>query len=140
MTMLLSALWIFIWVFALSKIFSGFIKGTSGSRPAGGSVRKLSDGPSSAAPLTERSGSSSSPAVKKLGKVKSSAREASAVPVSGGPSNLRSMSSMIEDRQNDWLARQLREEEWITKHSKLDLGAAHERECAAEEVKVRRRG
>ena len=41
----------------------------------------------------------------------------------------------MEDRKNDWLARQLREEARIAQKSDLDLGAAHERECAADELR-----
>ena len=39
--------------------------------------------------------------------------------------------SAMEDRQHDWLARQLAEER---RYNKLDLGAAHDLECAAEEL------
>ena len=51
-------------------------------------------------------------------------------------SSLRDLSGvMMEDRKNDWLARQLREEARIAQKSDLDLGAAHERECAADELR-----
>ena len=40
-----------------------------------------------------------------------------------------------EDRKNDWLAKQLREEANIARRSDLDLGAAHERECAADDLR-----
>jgi len=48
------------------------------------------------------------------------------------------MSALIEDRQHDWLARQLREEGRIRKRgeSMLDLGAAHDISCDAREIKL----
>jgi len=47
------------------------------------------------------------------------------------------MSALIEDRQRDWLARQLREEKRAKKRGEalLDLGAAHDASCDAREVK-----
>ena len=47
------------------------------------------------------------------------------------------MSALIEDRQHDWLARQLREEKRAKKRgeSLLDLGASHDASCDAREVK-----
>ena len=47
------------------------------------------------------------------------------------------MSVLIEDRQHDWLARQLREEGRAKKRGEalLDLGAAHDASCDAGEIK-----
>ena len=47
------------------------------------------------------------------------------------------MSALIEDRQHDWLARQLREERSLWKRGEglLDLGAAHDASCDARKLK-----
>ena len=39
----------------------------------------------------------------------------------------------MEDRKNDWFARQIREEQNVfSKHDMMDLGAVHERACQAD--------
>ncbi len=50
-------------------------------------------------------------------------------------SGLSACSVLMEDRSNDWLAKQLREESRIKKLSGLDLGASHSVACAADELK-----
>ncbi len=46
------------------------------------------------------------------------------------------VSNMMEDRQGDWLARQIREErKLLEKGDLLDLGASHSKRCAANEIK-----
>jgi hypothetical protein len=42
---------------------------------------------------------------------------------------------LLEDRRNDWLAQQLREEAAIKRRGSSDLGASHEVECAADDLK-----
>ena len=43
---------------------------------------------------------------------------------------------LLEDRRNDWLAKQLREEAAILKRGSLyDLGAAHDADCDADRIK-----
>lgn len=54
-----------------------------------------------------------------------------------GRSSLRETSAlsdtMVEDRQHDWLARQIREEKKrVVWNNFVDLGAAHDEACAAE--------
>lgn len=50
---------------------------------------------------------------------------------------VNAMSVLIEDREHDWLARQLRQENRIKKRGEalLDLGAAHDASCDAREIK-----
>ncbi len=52
-------------------------------------------------------------------------------------SSIRNMDSVLmEDRKNDWLARQLREERRIRMRGDfLDLGASHDRDCDARSLK-----
>lgn len=46
------------------------------------------------------------------------------------------VANMMEDRQGDWLARQMREErKLLEKGDLLDLGASHSKRCAAKEIK-----
>ena len=137
MAALFGGLWVFIWILALTKIIGGVT--AAGKKAKQGSL----GGPSASG----GSGSVRPASVRRLqpsGSGSYDARETSL----GGPrtaqhsnaaGRISNMAGTIEDRQNDWLARQLREEDWIAKHSKLDLGAAHERECAADEVKIRRK-
>ena len=42
---------------------------------------------------------------------------------------------LLEDRRNDWLAQQLREEAASKRRFSSDLGAAHEAECAADDLR-----
>ena len=51
--------------------------------------------------------------------------------------NRDGMSALIEDRQHDWLARQLRAERraWKSGEGLLDLGASHDASCDARAVK-----
>lgn len=44
---------------------------------------------------------------------------------------------LMEDRKNDWLAKQIREEEKILRKGDfLDLGAGHSKSCNAKELKL----
>ena len=44
---------------------------------------------------------------------------------------------LMEDRRNDWLAKQLREEEKILRKGDfLDLGASHSKSCDANQLKL----
>ena len=44
---------------------------------------------------------------------------------------------LMEDRKNDWLAKQMREEEKILRKGDfLDLGAGHSKSCNAKELKL----
>ncbi len=53
------------------------------------------------------------------------------------PSSIRNMGSLLmEDRKNDWLARQMREEHRIKMRGDFwDLGAAHDKDCDARSLK-----
>ena len=51
-------------------------------------------------------------------------------------SRIRESSVLLEDRKNDWLAKQLKEEAAILKSGSIyDLGAAHEVVCEADRIK-----
>ena len=51
-------------------------------------------------------------------------------------SRLAETGVLLEDRKNDWLAKQLREEAYILRHGGLyDLGAMHEVNCDARSIK-----
>ena len=51
--------------------------------------------------------------------------------------SIRDNGLLMEDRQNDWLARQMREEAAILRRGSLyDLGAAHDANCDAKEIKL----
>jgi len=51
-------------------------------------------------------------------------------------SNFKENDVLLEDRKNDWLAKQLREEAAILRRGDtMDLGAAHEKECDARKLK-----
>ena len=51
-------------------------------------------------------------------------------------SRLSETGVLLEDRKNDWLAKQLREEAAILKRGSLyDLGAAHDVDCDADRIK-----
>ena len=55
---------------------------------------------------------------------------------SSKPVDVKTTSVLLEDRRNDWLAQQLREEAAVKRRGMLsDLGAAHEVECAADDLK-----
>jgi len=46
------------------------------------------------------------------------------------------IADMMEDRQRDWLARQIREEQrLLEKGDLLDLGARHSKSCSADEIR-----
>ena len=50
--------------------------------------------------------------------------------------DVKTSSVLFEDRRNDWLAQQLREEARLKRTGSIyDLGAAHEVECAADDLK-----
>ena len=52
------------------------------------------------------------------------------------PVDVKTSSVLLEDRRNDWLAQQLREEAAARRSGMLaDLGAMHEVECAADDLK-----
>ncbi len=51
------------------------------------------------------------------------------------PVDVKTQSVLFEDRKNDWLAKQFREEAALKRRAGADLGAAHEVECAADELK-----
>lgn len=51
------------------------------------------------------------------------------------PVDVKTQSVLFEDRKNDWLARQFREEAALKRRAGMDLGAAHEVECAADDLK-----
>ena len=54
----------------------------------------------------------------------------------GGAVDVKTSSVLFEDRRNDWLAQQFREEDAAKRRGMLaDLGALHEVECAADELK-----
>ena len=42
----------------------------------------------------------------------------------------------FEDRENDWLAKQMKEERKIKNKTMTDLGAIHDRNCEAREIKT----
>lgn len=46
---------------------------------------------------------------------------------------------LAEDRKNDWLAKQLREEARIARRNRMDLGAVHEADCDADSLKKEHR-
>ena len=55
-----------------------------------------------------------------------------------GRKSIRELTGILgEDRKNDWMARQLREEARAKSRSSLDLGAAHDAGCDADELKRR---
>ena len=143
MAELFSVLWILIWFIALASFFRSFLGGRrrGGASGSGDQGRVLVPGSSGSDPVP-RATSSQNRGEYALQK-RLAERKAAQAPQGSGSATVRLSgmgSAMMEDRQNDWLARQLREEAYIARHSKLDLGAAHERECAAEEVKIRRPG
>ncbi|MBO4359832.1 MAG: hypothetical protein J5822_03030 [Eubacteriaceae bacterium] len=52
-------------------------------------------------------------------------------------SSIRENGLLLEDRKNDWLAKQMREEAEIYRRGSLyDLGAAHEADCDARRIKL----
>ena len=51
------------------------------------------------------------------------------------PVDVKTQSVLFEDRKNDWLAKQFREEAALKRRAGADLGASHEVECAADELK-----
>ena len=73
------------------------------------------------------------------GKVKSSARKdtiSGTVYSSTRAGGIRENSVLLEDRRNDWLARQLREEAAIKRRGSIyDLGAAHDVSCDADNIR-----
>ena len=51
--------------------------------------------------------------------------------------SIRENGLLLEDRKNDWLAKQMREEAEIYRRGSLyDLGAAHEADCDAKRIKL----
>lgn len=52
-----------------------------------------------------------------------------------GPVDVKTQSVLFEDRKNDWLAKQFREEAALKRRAGVDLGASHEVECAADDLK-----
>ena len=54
---------------------------------------------------------------------------------SSKPVDVKTTSVLLEDRRNDWLAQQLREEAALKRRAGADLGAVHEVECAADDLK-----
>ncbi len=55
--------------------------------------------------------------------------------MSPGPANGLADTFMKDDRERDWLARQMKEEARIARRNSLDLGAAHDESCDALELK-----
>lgn len=51
------------------------------------------------------------------------------------PADVKTQSVLFEDRRNDWLAQQFREEAALKRRAGNDLGASHEVECAADDLK-----
>ena len=51
------------------------------------------------------------------------------------PTDVKTQTVLFEDRRNDWLAQQFREEAALKRRAGLDLGASHEVECAADDLK-----
>lgn len=51
------------------------------------------------------------------------------------PVDVKTSSVLLEDRRNDWLAQQLREEAASKRRFSSDLGASHEAECAADDLR-----
>ncbi len=79
------------------------------------------------APRLPRSSGKSAGAAEKLRRAAAKAE---------GKSSLRESSIFLEDRENDWLARQMREEAKVLSRSDmLDLGARHDRDCDARALK-----
>jgi len=70
-------------------------------------------------------------------KVKDSTRTAAKRVSSGSPSSIRNTDVLFEDRQNDWLAKQLREEARLAKRTSdmFDLKYEHAASCDARDLK-----
>ena len=51
------------------------------------------------------------------------------------PVDVKTQSVLFEDRKNDWLAKQFREEAALKRRAGVDLGASHEVECAADDLR-----
>ena len=84
----------------------------------------------------------SKPAVRTITKPAAAAKKASASGYKASPGTkysgqkISAIAGFMEDRNNDWLARQLKEEKYLLSHGPLsDLGASHDRHCAADELK-----
>ncbi len=123
------------WILILFSVISTKL-GKAG-RPNPGAPSRREDSPYTGQAQSSREESSASHMPRKIsssGKLKTApARPAESV---SGRSSLRDLTGvMLEDRKNDWLAKQLREEANIARRSDLDLGAAHERECAADDLR-----
>lgn len=125
------------WILILFSVISTKL-GKAGKPRTGTPVpSRREDSPYTGQAQSSREESSASNMPRKIsssGKLKTApARTAESV---SGRSSLRDLTGvMLEDRKNDWLAKQLREEANIARRSELDLGAAHERECAADDLR-----
>ena len=106
-----------LWAVALiSSVFKAISSAKSGSRGSSRQAQQRSYSQQAARPI-----------------------QGQAAPASGREkvSSIRENGLLLEDRKNDWLAKQMREEAEIYRRGSLyDLGAAHEADCDARRIKL----
>ena len=113
-----------IWVLFICIFVIKAVKRNSGQAPKGRPVKSAMP-----KPLAQKLSGSAAP-------FKSKSISEGAAP-RRTPSGKHSVGVLMEDRKNDWLARQMREEERILRRGDLmDLGAGHSRQCAADLLKM----
>ena len=139
---LFSVLFAIIWMFVIISIITSIVKGASKNKTTQQQMRQRLQSQYMAPqqnPAVRQGGQQNFRSVPGSTYGSSSTGSRSAVPGSyrSTPAqDVKTSSLLFEDRRNDWLAQQFREEDLIKRRGMLaDLGAMHEVECAADMLK-----